>query len=314
MAAPRSNGAIVEDETPTSNVSVDFNFSNTGTGGVLQVLQSEDIDSINSGYPAANDPRWVDAVDVNGNAPPSGAQAATWSHYGFRQPRGTARYYYCRRKNGSTIELGSPYPVMEIVPSQPFIGSVDHNSLFTEATVRTDVSDGYTTLYYHQNTTGVRPVWEAESATQTEPNPTLWQQSPTFNTVPDESYYYYALGWTHNNPAQDGACISTVTSRTASDGYGLEVWNASQKKIVSMSDRLIRFFSHGTVTGNSTGYVDVPTAGMANNDTWGVSLGNIPMVFEFSTARPMVSFAKQNNNLRIYIPNSQAVQYYVFRT
>jgi len=94
ISAPVSNGAIVADETAVTNVAVNFNFSNTGSGGTLEVLQSDRISSITSGYPPASDPRWTTAIDANGNVPTEGAQTATWSHVGFTQPRGTIRYYY----------------------------------------------------------------------------------------------------------------------------------------------------------------------------------------------------------------------------
>ena len=75
MTAPTSNGAIVADETAADIVSVNYNFSNTGSGGILQVLQSTQIYSISSGYPDAADTGWVPAVDASGNAPSAGAQS-----------------------------------------------------------------------------------------------------------------------------------------------------------------------------------------------------------------------------------------------
>jgi len=95
--------------------------------------------------------------------------------------------------------------------------------------------------------------------------------------------------------------------------YGLEVYNASGVKMVSHTDRLIRFVSTGTVTANSSGYADVTVTGMANNDTWEVTLGNIPFIFSYGQT-PNVSFAKQTNNLRIYASSRKTVDYYVFRT
>jgi len=96
--------------------------------------------------------------------------------------------------------------------------------------------------------------------------------------------------------------------------YGLEVYNSSGTKIVSYTDRLVRFVAHGTVTGNSSGYIDVTVTGMANNDTWGVAIGDQPYLLTFNDPRPQVSFIKQTNNLRINVPNTTVVDYYVFRT
>jgi|TARA_R110000796_G_scaffold157891_1_gene274639 hypothetical protein len=95
--------------------------------------------------------------------------------------------------------------------------------------------------------------------------------------------------------------------------YGMEVYNASGTKMISHTDRLIRFVATGTVTANSSGYADVTVTGMANNDTWEVTLGDIPFVFDYST-KPNVYFAKQTNNLRIYANSGNTVDYYVFRT
>jgi len=95
--------------------------------------------------------------------------------------------------------------------------------------------------------------------------------------------------------------------------YGLEVFNASGTKIISYTDRLIRFVATGTVTGNSSNYADVTIAGMANNDTWTVALGDIPFIFQYN-ATPNVSYAKQTNNLRLYVGSGKTVDYYVFRT
>tara|TARA_R110000737_G_scaffold107573_1_gene140201 strand:+ start:332 stop:493 length:162 start_codon:yes stop_codon:yes gene_type:complete len=44
--------------------------------------------------------------------------------------------------------------------------------------------------------------------------------------------------------------------------YGLEVYNASGTKIISNTDRLIRFVATGTVTANSSNYADVTVTGM----------------------------------------------------
>lgn len=96
--------------------------------------------------------------------------------------------------------------------------------------------------------------------------------------------------------------------------YGLEVFNSSGTKIISYTDRLVRFVSYGTITGNSSGYINVTVTGMANNDTWGVTLGNHPFFMTFNDPRPQASFTKQTNNLRIDVPNGLVVKYYVFRT
>lgn len=96
--------------------------------------------------------------------------------------------------------------------------------------------------------------------------------------------------------------------------YGLEVYNSSGTKIVSYTDRLVRFVAFGTVTGNSSGYIDVTVTGMANNDTWGVALGDQPFLLTFNDPKPQTSFVKSTNNLRINVPNGLVVKYFVFRT
>jgi hypothetical protein len=326
MAAPVSNGAIVADETAVTNVAVNFNFSNTGTGGVLEVFQSTNIAHINSGFPDHLDAGWTAAVDANGNPPSEGAQTQTWSHVGFAQDRGTTMYYYSRRRtssyglSGYIIELGSPYPVGELVPTFPYIADIVANALFTEATVISVVSDSVTTLYYYQSTSAAQPVWQATTSTQTSPAG-HWSTSPTFSTVPGVQYYYYVLAWTHNNPGADGAAISAIVSRNASSKQGLEVYNASGTKIITVSDRLVRFVSTGTVSINKGSFQDVYVAGMANDDTWGVSLGMPPNLVWSTEAQ----FVKSANNLRItYLnapqyggisnPPAVTVTYYVFRT
>lgn len=104
--------------------------------------------------------------------------------------------------------------------------------------------------------------------------------------------------------------------------YGLEVYNSSGTKIISVADRLTRFVVTGTVSVPYESYADVPISGMADNDTWGVSLSSLGAVFQFSTVE--ITFLKQTNNLRIsYYGGSNPfgqtpaptmdVTYYVFR-
>lgn len=93
---------------------------------------------------------------------------------------------------------------------------------------------------------------------------------------------------------------------------GLEVYNASGTKIISYTDRLIRFVANGSVTGGSGGYADVTITGMVNDDTWSVQLGDLPTIFTY-TSIPSIYFAKQTNNLRIHCGVGQTVDYYVFR-
>jgi len=324
MTAPTSNGAIVQDETVLTNVGVNYNFSNTGSGGVMEVFQSADIYNINSGFPAANDAGWTAALDSSGNAPPTTNTATSgnpFSHSGFTQPRGTTRYYYARRRNGASIELGAPYPVSELVPSQPFINNVTWNGSFTQATVHSSVSDSITTLYYYQSTSSTQPTWQATSSGQTSPTG-VWQTSNVFTATAGVQYYYYVLGWTHNNPGADGAAISPLVSRFAGAAQGLQVFNAQGTMIVSLVDRLVRFVSTGVVTVNRGGFVNISISGMANDDTWGVALGTTPGL----TWSTQAQFTKSTNNLRIdYIapnfntggisnPASIPVTYYVFRT
>tara|TARA_B110000908_G_C10003980_1_gene335417 strand:+ start:202 stop:495 length:294 start_codon:yes stop_codon:yes gene_type:complete len=93
---------------------------------------------------------------------------------------------------------------------------------------------------------------------------------------------------------------------------GLEVYNASGTKIISYTDRLVRFVATGTVTGGASGYADVTITGMVNDDTWNVQLGDIPFIFSY-TSIPSVYFEKQTNNLRIHCGVGETVDYYVFR-
>jgi|TARA_R110002124_G_scaffold101689_1_gene249474 hypothetical protein len=95
--------------------------------------------------------------------------------------------------------------------------------------------------------------------------------------------------------------------------YGLQVFNAAGRLIVDYSDRLVRFVSYGTITANSSGYANVSVSGMANNDTWGVALGELPFIFQYNNP-PNVSFVKQSGNLRINAPAGSTVDYYVFRS
>lgn len=223
MAAPISNGAIVEDQTTSASVAVNFNFSNTGTGGgVLQVLQSTGLFSISSGMPTDSDLGWVNAVDAYGNPPSEGAQS-TWSHVGFNQPRGTKLYYYSRRINGTTIQKGSPYPVTEIVPSKPYITGVQMLANDTVAVVNAIGADSLTTLYYYASTSPAEPNYALTNAAQAVP-PSYWSTSNNFSVTPGQTYYFWVLGWTHNNPGPDGAVISSRTTRySGTSGYGIEV-------------------------------------------------------------------------------------------
>jgi len=328
MAQPVSNGAIVVDETLRTSVDVNFNFSNTGSGGTLEVLQSDRGDHIRSGYPPVDDARWVTAVDENGNPPSEGAQTDSWSHVGFSQPRGSVRFYYSRRKTGNAVELGRPYPVGEHVPTFPYIGTITHNASFTTATVNVQMpeepvlpySSSRTEVYYYQSTEATQPVWKAVSPTQISPE-AHWSASPTFTIVPNVQYYYYVLAWTHNNPGPDGAAISAVVSRNASSKQGLEVYNEHGTKIITLADRLIRFVQSGSVTVNRGSFANIYVAGMANDDTWGVALGMPPNLLWSTEA----TFEKSTDNLRIdYVFDQQyfgiasppfvPVTYYVFRT
>ena len=285
MTAPTSNGAIVADETAADIVAVNYNFSNTGSGGILQVLQSTQIYSISSGYPDAADTGWVPAVDASGNAPSAGAQSPTWSHVGFTQARGSKLYYYARRKNGATIELGAPYPVSEIVPSRPQISGVSQNSNFTTATVSAFIpsTDSFTTIYYTQTTTASPPVWQATSSSQTSPA-SHWQTSPSFTTTPGTNYYYWVLGWTHNNPGADGAARGVMWDKYAGVlGHGLRVWDALGNIRLDTTDRMIRH--HSTLSGTITqaaSPVSLFVSGITNDGTWGMS-NDVPLSGDYSS-------------------------------
>tara|TARA_B110000285_G_scaffold179609_1_gene202318 strand:- start:1856 stop:2161 length:306 start_codon:yes stop_codon:yes gene_type:complete len=99
--------------------------------------------------------------------------------------------------------------------------------------------------------------------------------------------------------------------------YGLEVFNsAGTKKIVSITDRLLRVVTHGYVTINPNSYVDITITGMANDDSWTVGL-NTPLVSSFVQDW---YYTKSTNNLRIGFntsqssPSSQSISFYVFRS
>ncbi len=105
--------------------------------------------------------------------------------------------------------------------------------------------------------------------------------------------------------------------------YGLEVYNAAGSKIISVSDRLTRFVTTGTVTVPFNTSVDISVIGLANNDTWGVSLSAIGGALQFNSVE--IFATKQVNNLRITVqegsnpfgqsnPSSVSVTYYIFRT
>jgi hypothetical protein len=273
MAAPTSDGAIVQDETAHEIVDVNFNFSNTGSGGNLEVFQSDQLYHILSGFPLSTDSGWTAAVDANGNAPSDGPQSISFNHVGFTQTRGTIRYYYARRKNGNTIELGAPYPVGEHVPSRPTIQNVTFNHPnYTQATVNAlPISDSITTVYYYATTSSSQPAYQAVSSAQTSP-PSGWQTSNVFSVTPSQKYFFYALGWTHNNPGPDGAVLSDVVAATAEVSFGLEIYGTNGVKILDVSDRVTRVVGGTNESTTSSvpnfGYVDIPVTDMVNDDSW----------------------------------------------
>lgn len=60
--------------------------------------------------------------------------------------------------------------------------------------------------------------------------------------------------------------------------FGLEVWNPSGEKVLSVTDRLFRIVQQGVVTypsSPSSGTITVPVPGMANNGRWFVVLDGV---------------------------------------
>ena len=276
MAAPVSNGAIVEDETAGLSVAVNFNFSNTGSGGTLQVFQSATYYAPYSGLPDDNDPGWTAAADAAGNAPSDGVQSTTFSHVGFTQARGTLMYYYSRRKSASAVEIGTPWPVTEIVPSRAYISGVSYNAGYSVATVNTSVADTVTTLYYYASTSSTQPGYALTNAAQTSPS-TIWSTNNSFTVTPGSNYYYWVLGWTHNNPGPDGAVISPMFAATAGAGsMGLRVFTDATPPLIRLDtkDKQIMHYAafSGSLAKNGTATISVGGGYDITSGDWGIDV------------------------------------------
>jgi hypothetical protein len=212
LSQPVSNGATVADETTSGSVTVSFNLSNTGSGGVFQAMQRP-----TSYGPAVDDPNWGSAISVTDNST---------GNVNFSQDRGTTMYYYSRRYDsatntqavGRTINQspGSVGAVSERVPTTPIISSV--TSASTTHTVNLSnnpASDGITTVYYYQSTSASamssETAWRDQGA---DTPPAGWQASSSFSATAGVTYYYWALGWTDTNPGVDGSTLSGVASNS----------------------------------------------------------------------------------------------------
>ena len=145
LSQPVSNGATVADETTSGSVTVSFNLSNTGSGGVLNVMQRP-----TSYSPPINDPNWGSAIPVASNSSAS---------VNFFQDRGTSMVYYSRRYDaatntqavGRTINQssGAVGGVTERVPTTPIISNVTSASnTHTVNLSNNPTSDGITPVYY----------------------------------------------------------------------------------------------------------------------------------------------------------------------
>jgi hypothetical protein len=320
-----SNGANVVDENVTGDVTVGFGFAQLGAGYLFQIAQSDS--SITNPF----------TQTLNWTTPSN----ATLSSHNFTQPRGTSRKYWSRWVDdiggqwiGSTT--GNPNgigAVSEFVPSIPSGLSVSFNTAGTQATVSATVpsSDSVTSIYYYMSTSPAQPVWQATTTSQTAPA-SHWQAGTTFTTTPGTAYYFYALGWTHNNPGRDGAAITSYISGSAPSGsgggtgsvndYGLQVRNAAGTLIVDNTSRLARVHLRGVVSISKNSTASVTVTGMGNDDTWTV-LFTTPLIYLIEIE---VTATKSTNSLTFsytvgntfgYSANAPAslnIKYIVLRT
>ena len=313
MKKPISNGANVLDETVIGDVSVEVGFADVGEGQEFWKRQS----TVNTN-PAISDSGWVSVGSTGGS-------------YTFTQPRGTIRYYHTRWTNeddslqliGSTT--GNPSgtgPVSERVPSIPSGLSVSFNTAGTQATLSATIpsSDTVTSIYYYMSTSSTQPVFQAATTTQTDPA-SHWQSSNVFTVTPGTLYFFYALGWTHNNPGRDGAAITSYISQTAPTAnavqdFGMEVYASNNTKIILNTTRGARELGSGT-TSNITSGSSVQTSFTGLQNTYNfqllISPNNAPIESTLSDSWDVVkgtnAFTITNNMGR-----TSSFDYIVMRT
>ena len=312
-----SNGANVVDETVTGDTSVAFGFAQVGAGYLFQIAQSDS--SITNPF----------TQTLNWTTPSN----STLSSHNFTQPRGTSRKYWSRWVDdiggqwiGSTT--GNPDAigaVSEFVPSIPSGLSVSFNTAGTQATVSATVpsSDSVTSIYYYMSTSSTQPVWQATTTSQTAPA-SHWQAGTTFTTTPGTVYYFYALGWTHNNPGRDGAAITSYISQTApnpnatTQNYGMEVYASNGTKIILNTTRGARELGSGTTSTITNGNaVQTSFTGLENTDNFQllISPNNAPiesiLCDSWDVVKSTNAFTITNN---MGINNPSSFDYIVMRT
>jgi hypothetical protein len=308
-----SNGANVLDETVTGDTTVAFSFANVGQGYQFQTAQTDD--SITN--PFTQTVPWATSAAGTVN---------------FTQPRGTKRKYWSRWVDtaggqwiGSTT--GNPNgigAVSELVPSIPSGLSVSFNNAGTQATLSATIpsSDSVTSIYYYMSTSPTQPVFRAATTTQTDPA-SHWQSSNTFSTTPGTTLYFYALGWTHNNPGRDGAAITSYISGTApnpnsggTNDFGMEVYASNNRKIILNTTRGARELGSGT-TSNITNGSSVQTSftGLQNTDNFQLLITPNNAPFE-STLCDNWNVVKANNVFTITnnMGQTSSFDYIVMRT
>ncbi|WP_347851791.1 hypothetical protein [Planktomarina sp.] len=312
LVAPVSSGAIVADETPTGNVSVSFNLSNTGSGGTFWAAQTTSA----SPTPSINDSVW-NQYSVTDNSTAS---------IPFSQPRETVRYYWARRFDGaSTQAVGTPAPVTEQVPVNPSISSVSigTNTHTVNITAYSPVNDPVsgqpiTSIYYYQSTNSnamaSQSAW-VDSGSDTPPSG--WQTSSTFSATTGVTYYYWILAWTDSNPGPDGASLSTPQSQTttagggvvgqSAGGYGFEVYNSSGQLRVGNLDKTSLFLGSHSVTLNSSGnLIGHQVPGATASDCYAIDLSGgglfTPSInFTFGTDTLNITNGGANASLSFFV-------------
>ena len=178
------------------------------------------------------------------------------------------------------------------------------NSMNEGATAQVIVSTtnvGSATLYWR--------VAPSSDFTSEEGPVTITGDNGTFNitTVADGftegaetgTVYLYTDSSRTNLVASDTFTINDTSAGTVIP-YGLEVYNSSAIKVLSISDRVGRFVISGstTIDANSSSFVPIP--GMQNNDTWNVlGVGGL----ELGGAGP--TFTKSSGGFTITNPSSQ---------
>ena len=200
VVAGTSSGLVITNENTTGQtLNTSFNFSDTGAGNTMQVLQTD----TNEG----NTPSSTNWVNLGAVAPYS-----TYSYTGFTQPRGSSRFYYARRlhSNGTKFALFSPRPVQENTPTIPIISRIDLNAGNLNVILGNNPTvDGHSQIYY-QATTGATPAFKD---TGTGLPPAGWQLSNVFSANYTGTKSFFALTWT-DTPGLEGASISAPVTQT----------------------------------------------------------------------------------------------------